>query len=142
MLRITQIIIGLVFVLVSSRLIHTLDGIAKLIAAILFATTLGYYLVLTNIYILKSSGELLRALDRRLEPHRAGHPTLLLSSVILGYGFSENYKPIIWLGMGGIFFANYLLTIVRSPFEEMQMELYKEDQTRKTKDIEIKVSPP
>lgn len=140
-LRITQIIVGVVFVLLSSKVIRNTEGNLKLIASTIFAIVLGYYFVLTNIYILKKSGELLTALGRRLEPHKAGHATLLFSSVILGYGYSENNKPIIWLGLGGIFFANHLLTIVRSTFEEMLVEAYKKDQSRKTKVIETKVFP-
>ena len=139
-LRIAQIITGVAFILLSSRAIRNLEGNLKLIASTIFAIILGYYFVLTNIYILKKSGELLKTLNRKLEPHKAGHPTLLFSSLILGYGYSENHKPTIWLGLGGIFFANYLLTIVRSPFEEMLMEAYKKEQSRKTKDIEVKVS--
>lgn len=139
-LRISQIIAGVAFVLLSSRVIRNIQGDFKLIASTIFAIILGYYFVLTNIYILKKSGELLKTLNRKLEPHKAGHPTLLFSALVLGYGYSENHKPIIWLGLGGIFFANYLLTIVRSPFEEMLMEAYKKDQSRKTKDIEVKVS--
>lgn len=139
-LRIAQIITGLAFILLSSRAIRNFEGNMKLTASSIFAIILGYYFVLTNIYILKKSGELLKTLNRKLEPHKAGHPTLLFSASVLGYGYSENHKPIIWLGLGGIFFANYLLTIVRSPFEEMLMEAYKKDQSRKTKDIEVKVS--
>jgi len=134
-------LIGVIFILISTKFIHKLGGIEKFILATFFAALLGYYFVLTNIYILKKSGALLKALGRKLDPHKAGHAALLLSAVILGYGYSENHKSIIWLGLGGIFFANYLLTIVRSQFDEILVELHKEDEARKTKDIEITVSP-
>lgn len=141
MLRIAQIVIGVFLILALSRLIHGLEGYARIIVAMIFVAFLGYYYVLTNIYILKKSGQLLKALDRRLEPHRAGHPTLLLSSAILGYGYAGNQKNLIWLGMGGVFLANYLLTIVRSPFDEIRLEVDKENQAKKINDIEINVSP-
>lgn len=139
-LRLAQIICGLGYVYVTTKLLlPPLQGESKRIAAILSLWLLGYLFVWSNTYILKRPGNMTPF--EALRPSNWGHLVLALGALFAGLGIFSHNKPMIWIGIAMIYFADYVFNNTdKSPLMQAMREVEQEREKLRIKDIEVTVT--